>query len=396
MIMSFGFTACGGNASPPPSAPPADWRQIAAAARGQTVTMAMWQGDPSINAYMHEYVAPRLQRDFGVTLRFIPQQGDMIVSTLMTEAEASRPVSAVDLVWINGETFYQLRQINALYGPFTQALPNQQYIDWGNPFIGTDFQQPLQGYECPWGNVQLLLIADRRRVPETPTDPQSLAAWIHAHPGRFAFDTGFTGMSFLKSLMYAYTGRPEELHGPFDEAIYKRLRDRVFAWIDGVRYDLWHHGQTFPASTAQVHQLFADGEVDFSMSFNDSEVDNRVASGLFPDTAMAFALHSGTLQNSHYVGIVNRSSHKAGAMVAANFLISPEAQLRKLDPAVWGDGTVLNLEKLPESWRSRFANAESRTHAPLRVSIQSYARQEPSPQLMIALSRDFRQRFLHE
>lgn len=397
LSLSVGVTACERSPQSVLIDPKSEsWPHIVAAARGQTVTMAMWQGDPAVNAYMRDFVVPHLQREDGITLNLVPGQGDMIVSALMTEAEARRSSSALDLVWINGETFYQLRQIRALYGPFTQALPNQAYIDWSNPFVAEDFQQPLKGYECPWGNVQLLLITDHKRVAEPPTDPQALAAWIHAHPGRFTFDTAFTGMSFLKSLMYAFAERPDALKGPFDQKTYQRLRDKVLTWVDSVRTDLWHHGDTFPASTAQLHQLFANGEVDFSMSYNDGEVDNRIASGLFPGTAAAFVLHSGTLQNSHYLGIVDRSAHKAAAMVVANFLISPEAQLRKLDPAVWGDGTVLDVTKLPAVWGERFTKASSRVHAPLRSAIQPYARAEPSPQLMIELSRDFRQRFLHE
>ncbi len=394
LSLCVGLAAC--ERSPVADPKAGSWSSIEAAARGQTVTMAMWQGDPSVNAFMRDFVVPHLQREDGITLNLVPGQGDMIVSALMTEAEARRESSAIDVVWINGETFYQLRQIRALYGPFTQVLPNQRYIDWGNPFVAEDFQQPLNGYECPWGNVQLALITDRNRVPDLPTDPQALAAWIHAHPGRFTFDTGFTGMGFLKSLMYAYAKQPDALKGSFDPQTYQRLRDQVFTWIDAVRNDLWHHGDTFPASTAQLHQLFANGEVDFTMSYNDGEVDNRIASGLFPDSAKAFVLHTGTLQNSHYLGIVDRSSHKAAAMVVVNFLISPEAQLRKLDSAVWGDGTVLDLAKLTDAWRERFAKAGRRAHAPLRNAIQSYARAEPSPRLMIELSHDFRQRFLHE
>lgn len=394
--LCVGLAACERSRAPTADPKSGSWSSIAAASRGQTVTMAMWQGDPSVNAFMRDYVAPHLQREDGVTLNLVPAQGEMIVSALMTETEAHRPSSAIDLVWINGETFYQLRQIHALYGPFTQALPNQRFIDWGNPFVAEDFQQPLQGYECPWGNVQLLLITDRKRVPDPPINPQTLAAWVHAHPGRFTFDTGFTGMGFLKSLLYAFAKEPNALKGPFDRITYQRLRDQVFAWVDSVRSDLWHHGETFPASTAQLHQLFANGEVDFTMSYNDGEVDNRIASGLFPDSAMAFILHTGTMQNSHYLGIVDRSSHKAAAMMVVNFLISPEAQLRKLDPAVWGDGTVLDVTKLTGAWREQFDKAGSRVQAPQRSAIQSYARAEPSPQLMIELSHDFRQRFLHE
>ena len=395
-VLSMGLAACGRTSPAPPDPKSQTWPQIVAAARGQTVIMAMWQGDPGINAYLRDFVVPRLRSEAGVTLELVPGQGDAIVATLMTETEAHRAASAFDLVWINGETFYQLRQIHALYGPFTRALPNQRYIDWNNPFIAEDFQQPLDGYECPWGNVQLLLITDLRRVPSPPTDPAALAAWIHAHPGRFTFDTGFTGMGFLKSLMYSFVKRPDALQGPFDRTAYDEVRDQVFFWIDAVRRDLWRQGRTFPPSTAQLDQLFIDGEVDFSMSYNDGQVDNRVQSGAFPATAAAFELQTGTLQNSHYVGIVERSSHKAAAMVVANFLISPEAQLRKLDPVVWGDGTVLDVGKLPNDLREQFARAAARNHAPPRSAIQPYARAEPAPQVMMELSRDFRRRYLHD
>jgi putative spermidine/putrescine transport system substrate-binding protein len=397
VLLGLWLAACG-RAPPAVSADPGleDWPHIVAAARGQTVTLAMWQGDPAINAYLRDFVVPGLRRESGITLELVPGQGDAIVSALLTETEAERATSAFDLVWINGETFYQLRQINALYGPFTQVLPNQRLIDWRNPFIAEDFQQPLEGRECPWGNVQLLLMTDLARVPQPPSDPATLAAWIHAHPGRFTFDTGFTGLSFLKSLMYAFVDRPESLQGPFDPTVYRHGREAVFAWIDAVQGDLWRHGQTFPASTAQLDQLFADGEVDFSMSYNDAQVDNRVTSGLFPATATAFVLHSGTLQNSHYLGIVARSAHKAAAMVVANFLISPQAQLRKLEPAVWGDGTVLEVRKLPADMQERFAKASARTHSPPRSAIQPYARAEPAPQLTIELARDFRHRYLHD
>lgn len=390
-ILGVFLTACartpdGGRAA----ALPMTWPGIVAAARGQTVTIAMWRGDPAVNHYMDEFVVPALHKLDDIHLLFVPAQGDQIVNLLMTEIEARRNTSAFDLVWINGETFYQLRQIHALFGPFTQRLPNARSIDWKNPFINHDFQQPLDGYECPWGNVQLTMITDLRRVPVPPTDPASLARWIHAHPGRFTFDSGFVGMSFLKSLMYAFAKNPDELTGHFDPVVYRRLRDAVFAWIASVRGDLWRGGRTFPQSTEQLDRLFANGEVDFTMSFSDGEVDRRVADGLFPATTEGYPLHTGMIANSHYLGIVARSPHRVAAMVVINYLISAQAQWRKLDPSVWGDGTVLDVERLPPPWPERFAEASRRTHAPTRAQTRLYARPEPSAQLMIALAKDFR------
>ncbi|MBU6473382.1 MAG: hypothetical protein KGQ94_12040, partial [Alphaproteobacteria bacterium] len=75
------------------------------------MTLEMWQGDPQINAYIRDFVEPRWRKDYGITLRVVPGQGNQIVSSLMTASEAGRARSPTDLVWINGETFYQLRQI---------------------------------------------------------------------------------------------------------------------------------------------------------------------------------------------------------------------------------------------------------------------------------------------
>lgn len=378
--------------SKPPAVDPssASWEQIAAEARGQTVTLAMWQGDPLINDYMKNYVAPALKDQYGVTLNIVGNQGNSIVSTLMTEAEAGKEESSYDLMWINGETFYQLRQVNALHGPFVDKLPNAAMIDFGNPFINTDFQQPVEGYECPWGNVQLAIIYDTARVPNPPRTRQQLEEYVKAHPGTFTFDNSFTGMTFLKSLLIDIAGGPQQLAGPFDSAKYATYSAQLWEYINRLKPYFWKEGKTYPASVAPLHQMFANGEVHFTMSNNDGEVDNKVLQGIFPNTARAYVLDAGTIQNSHFMGIAKRSAHKAGAMVVCNFLISPEAQLRKLAPNVWGDGTVLDITRLPAEWGAKFRNVPGRRYAPPRQQIQPKALMELAPEYMIRLFDDFR------
>ena len=372
------------------------WPEIERQARGQTVTLAMWMGDPYINKYINEYVAPNLERRYGVKLNVVSAQGGQIVSMLMTEIEAHKPQSSVDLTWINGETFYQLRQIDALFGPFTDKLPNAKYIDFKNPFIGYDFQQEVKGYECPWGNVQLAIIYNNARVPDPPKNRDQLAAWVKAHPGRFTFDNSFTGMTFLKSLLIDMAGGPGSLDGPFDEAKYKRLSAQLWDYLNGIKTYFWKQGETFPASVAQLHQLFAAGEVDFTMSNNDGDVDNKVLQGLLPETSRAYVLDTGTIQNSHYMGIAKRAPHLAADLVAVNFMISPEAQYEKLKPAVWGDGTVLDVGRLPSVWQAKFADVPQRRFSPKRVDIQPRALREPAAEYMIRLSDDFRKYVLEK
>ena len=63
---------------------------------------------------------------------------------------------------------------------------------------------------------------------------------------------------------------------------------------------------------------------------------------------------NGTLGNASFVAIPYNASAKAGAMVVANFLLSPEAQLNAQRPDVLGYGTVLNMDALPQEDRAGF------------------------------------------
>ena len=391
LLAALALSACGSEpGAEGPDLLAAEWAEVEALAQGQTVNVAMWQGDPFINAYMREYVAPRARAELGVELNLIALQGNQTVSAIMTELEAGAPESAYDLLWINGETFFQLRQLDALWGPWLDRLPNAQFIDTENPFIGVDFQQPVDGYEVPWGNVQLALVYDTTRVAAPPRSLAELEAWVAERPGRFTFDSEFTGMTFLKSLLADLAGGREALNGPFDEAVYGEASAELWRRLNAMKGDFWQGGETFPQDVARMHQLYAAGEIDLTMSVNDGEVDNKVLQGLFPESSRAYVLDTGTIQNSHYWGIPARAPHKAGAMALVNLLVSPAAQYRKMQPAVWGDGTVLDVERLPEAWQDSFAAVPGRRYAPPRAEISERAIQEPAPEYMLRLYDDFR------
>ncbi|MCB0561600.1 MAG: ABC transporter substrate-binding protein [Lewinellaceae bacterium] len=370
------------------------WEQVEAKGRGSTVNLMMWPGDPLINAYMQDYVRPALKEQFEIDLQIANGQGSIIVQNLMAELQAGKPDSELDLMWINGETFYQLRQLGALFGPWTDKLPNARYIDFDNPFIGVDFQQPANGFECPWGNVQMVMIYDSLKVADPPQDREALLDFVQAHPGRFTFDNQFTGLTFLKILLIDIAGGPGSLNGPFDEAKYNIYAPQLWAYIRQLKPYLWKEGRTYPEGVAPMHQMFANGELWFTMSNNDCEVDNKILQGLFPESARAYVWQAGTIQNSHYMGISRYSPNKAGAMVVCNFLISPEAQYKKQDPAVWGDGTVLAMDQLPEEWREKFRALPNRRYAPARPEIQDKALMELAPEYMIRLAEDFRKEII--
>lgn len=372
----------------------ASWEQIETEAQGRTVNMMMWAGDPKINDYMKNYVAPAVKEKYNIDMEISSGQGNTIVQLLMTEMQAGKDGN-VDMMWINGETFYQLRQINGLYGPFVDQLPNSQYVDLDNPFIGKDFQEPIEGMEAPWGNVQMTLIYDSKKTDQLPQSREELLAFAKANPTKFTFDNQFTGLTFMKALLIDIAGGEQALAGDFDEEKYQKYSKELWAYLKELKPYLWKNGETFPEDVAQMHQLFASGELLMTMSNNDAEVDNKINEGLFPESARAYVPEFGTIQNSHYLGIAKNAVDKAAAMAVINFMISPEAQLKKQNPEIWGDGTVLDLDKLPGDFKARFQNIPARKYAPKRSEIQKNALQELAPEYMIRLAEDFRKEIIN-
>ncbi len=386
--------ACGPGPESPRSVPASDlallpWDSVVDLARNSEVTWRMWRGDPSINAYVDGWVAPRLMERYGIRLSAVEGRGAELVNQLVVEREAGAPGGA-DLVWINGQTFHNLRTEGLLQGPWAHALPSAAWVDSASTIIMRDFEQELEGFESPWGRVQFTLIYDSLRTPDPPGSIPELGRWILQNPGRFTHDQSFTGLTFLKTVMYALAGGVESFQGGFREGQYRKGRAALREWLGRHAPAFWRRGTAYPGSVAELHRLFANSEVDFSMSYNESEAITKALQGVLPPSARPLLLREGTIANAHYLGIPFNATNPAGAMVVADLLLSPEAQLQKLRPEIWGDGTVLAVEKLPEAWRSRFLFLARSPRGLHPDTLARYALPEVAPEYHERLTADWR------
>ena len=105
--------------------------------------------------------------------------------------------------------------------------------------------------------------------------------------------------------------------------------------------------------------MVADGELLLGLTFNPNEPANLVATGEMPATTIAWQHEVGTIGNTHFLAIPVNAQASAAAQVTANFLLSPEAQARKADLAIWGDPTVLDLDKLTATERALFKGEDA-------------------------------------
>ncbi len=385
-----------GGALPLAAEDKADWDAVLAEADGQTVYFNAWGGDDAINGYI-AWVGDQVGQRFGVTLQHVKLADTAeAVTRVLAEKTAGRSEGgSVDLIWINGENFASMKKQDLLFGPFVQDLPGFAHVDVeGKPTTVLDFTVPTDGFEAPWGMAQFVFFHDTSTVPEPPHSIQALLDWAKANPGRFTHPSppDFVGSTFLKHLMVAFVEDPAVLQSPVDSVDFATVTKPLWDALEEVRPSLWRKGQTYPANAPGLHQLLDDGEVDFSMAFNPAEASAAINAGNLPDTVRTFIPKAGSIGNTHFVAIPFNAAHQAGAMVVADFLMSPEAQAKKQDPSGWGDWTVLDVKGLSAEDRARFEAL------PLGIATLSPADltpvlPEPHPSWMTRIEAEWLRRF---
>lgn len=377
------------------TADPTDWGAVLAAARGQSVRWHAWAGDPRINAFI-AWAGAEAGRRFGVTVEHVKLADTAeAVSRVVSEKAAGRDAGgAVDLIWINGPNFAAMKAAGLLFGPFATALPNWRLVDpVANPAVATDFTLPTEGYASPWGMAQVVFYFDAARLPQPPRTMPALLDWAQANPGRFTFPQppDFMGTTFLKQALLGLTPDRASLAAPPGEA-YDPVTAPLWDWLEALTPHLWRGGRAYPPNGPRQRQMMADAEIDLAISFDPGEASAAIAAAELPPTVRTFVPEGGSIGNASFVAIPYNASAKEGAMVLADFLLSPLAQARKQDPAVWGGFTVLALDRLDDADRALF-DALDLGPATLSPEELGPPLSEPHPEWMERIAADWTRRF---
>ncbi|MCZ6631665.1 MAG: ABC transporter substrate-binding protein [Actinobacteria bacterium] len=354
LIVALAAVAVGcsrGESATAPSSDPGDWEAVLETARGQTIDLYMWGGSSEINRFVDRTYGPILEQEFGITLNRVPVADTVdAVNKVLAELQAGRNEGgSVDLIWINGENFYTLRQANALVGDWSLQIPNARFVDWDSAAVNRDFGLAVDGSESPWGSAQFQFVYDSARIDEDslPRSYIELGEWIAAHPGRFTYPAppAFHGTRFIKQAFYELTGGVEPWLGSLDETAFAESSAGLWDYLTDINPDLWRSGRTFPPDIASLNLLFANGEVDFTFTQLPGGIQAEIDAGVLPATARPFVFDTGTIGDFHYLAIPTNAGDSEAAMVLANLVLAPELQAAKLDPTNgWGDGPAISLD----------------------------------------------------
>ena len=375
---------------------PADWDSILSAAEGQTVYWNAWGGSTVTNDFI-AWAGDQVAERYGVTVEHVKlsDTADAVSRVLAEKTAGQDEKGAIDLIWINGANFASMKENGLLFGPWASDLPNWAYVNpVENPAVVGDFTVPTDGLESPWAMAQVVYYYDTARLPSPPTTPAGFAEFAAANPGRFTFPQppDFLGTTYLKQTLYDLLDDPSVLQKPVTDVDYPAVSQVLWDYLDDLTPNLWRSGRAYPQNGPRQIQLMADGEIDVAISFNPNIASNAIENGELPDTVRTFVTDNGTIGNASFVAIPYNATAKEGAMVLANFLLSPEAQARAQNPAVLGYGTVLSMDALSAEDRALFdaidLGVATLTPAELGTTLA-----EPHPSWATALAEDWVKRY---
>ncbi|MCL6570900.1 MAG: ABC transporter substrate-binding protein [Bacillus sp. (in: Bacteria)] len=328
-----------------------DWKKNEENAKGSKVNFFMWGGDEGINRYLDEWVAPHLKKQYNIELKRYPMDATEFINKLMTEKRANNTSGEMDVLWINGENFKIAKQQELLLGPFTSKLPNfQQFVDTQSDDIKYDFGFPTEGFEAPWGKVQFVFAYNSDKIANPPKSIEELKDWVKQNPGKFTYPAppDFTGSAFVRHVLHENSKDYIAYLNKYDEALIEGEADQVWKELNEMEPFLWREGKSYPQSLSQLEQLYKNGEVWMTMGYDEANASNLIKSNEFPATTKTFVLDQGTLSNTHFLAIPYNAPNPNGALVLINELLSPSAQMKKMELEYWGENMSLSVNRLSE------------------------------------------------
>jgi len=362
-------TAVPATEPPPTQAPPAkvsqgfpgklegkSWDEILAAANGQEVNWWMWGGSEVINDWVTATMGKALKEQYNITLNQVPVATPQeFIDQVLGEKQAGKNEGgAVDFMWINAENFQTMKRADLLYGPFAEQLPSAQYVTWDRQ-LTYDAGFPTEGYESPLWKCNAVFGYDGAKATFPDAVPiEDFFAWLKENPGRFTYPVAseFMGSMFVRTVCNHVTGGFEQYMADFDQAVFDENFPACWDKLNEIEPYLWREGETYPESNSAATGMLGSGDIWVATASCQDAFQPGIATGLYPETTRAFVLEGLSEAAANYTAIAYNAGHLEAALVAVNWLLSPEGQYSAA--VALSQFPPLDLNKVPAEWRDKF------------------------------------------
>ncbi|WP_151410542.1 ABC transporter substrate-binding protein [Anaerococcus sp. Marseille-P9784] len=331
------------------------FEEIAEKAKGSSVNFYGWGGDDKRNQWIDTYAIPKVKEQYDVTVNRVPMDIDEINNLMLAEKDSTD--GNIDVVWINGENFANAKENGMLYGPFTKQLPNyNDYVDENSSSVNSDFGEPVENMEAPYGGAQFVFIYDSSKIDTPPKNAQELLELAKANPGKITYASlpDFTGSAFIRNIISDIQGYEDFMDKNLTKDQLKEMLKPTIDYLNELKAYLWNEGKSYPPDNPTLANMFADGEVIMAMSYNPNNASIGYADGLYDENVRTFVFDKGNIANTHFLAISKGAKNKAGAMVLINFILSPEAQISKAYPETLGDLPIISYDKLNDEQKKMY------------------------------------------
>ena len=355
------------------------WADVVARARKEgKLNFYHWGGSDDLNVWIDSVARPEAGKE-GVTLQPRRIAGTKeAVDLVIAEARAGRGLGrgSVDVVWLNGENFFTLKQQGLLFGPFAKLLPNAKNFEWdeADPRAQLnlrDFGVDTELTEMPWSGQQYVCAVNRAlmRKEDTPSTYPELKSYLEKNPGKFTYvkPPHFVGNTFVQAALYAFNpdgsgGQPfQKSRDALGAVEIARLIKPGMEFLKGLEPLLLGGAPgklaQHPASAQAAQALFRNREIHMTCSFGLYAVATQRANGNYPDTAEEIIFPKGNMiKNKNYLAIPSNAPNPAAALVLVNYMSSVDSQISKL--SLLGNPPGIDIWRLPPADARRLQEVE--------------------------------------
>jgi putative spermidine/putrescine transport system substrate-binding protein len=355
------------------------WADVVTRAKREgRVNFYHWGGNDELNVWIDSVARPEVRKE-GVALQPRRIAGTKeAVDLVIAETRAGRGLGkgSVDVLWLNGENFFTLKQQGLLFGPFARLLPNARNFEWETSDPRSqlnlrDFGVDTELAEVPWSGQQYVCAVNRAlmRREDTPTTFPELKAYLEKNPGKFTYvkPPQFVGNTFVQAAIYAFNpdgtgGQPfQKSRDELGAAEIARLIKPGMEFLKGLEPLLLGGAPgrlaQHPASAQAAQALFRNREIHMTCSFGLYTVATLRANGGFPETAEEIIFPKGNMiKNKNYLAIPSNAPNPAAALVFINYMASVDSQVSKLQ--MIGSPPGIDIWKLSPQDQARLQAVE--------------------------------------